>query len=387
MIIIKPGKAELLRSRRHPWIYSGAVERAEAGTLRGEPAPVAEASGQVLGWGLYSPRSLIAVRMITWGPEAPPEDWPERRIRAAYDLRQRLALESDAYRLVNAEGDFLPGLIVDVYRRTTVVRPLARGMESVLGRILAALRELYPDNAVFLKRDEKAARLEGLERPTGYLAGGGDGTERIREAGLEQVVDIARGQKTGYYLDQRDNRALTRRLSSGRRVLNLFAYTGSFALQAAAGGAVEVVSVESSAHAVEVAREGARLNPQLPAERITWVEGDALYYLQSCPAYDLVVVDPPPYARRRSELAGALKGYIRLNRLVLERCAPGALVLTFSCSSAVPSERFTDALRETARQAGREAQFLQALHAAPDHPVAAGHPEGEYLKGWLLRAL
>jgi 23S rRNA (cytosine1962-C5)-methyltransferase len=129
------------------------------------------------------------------------------------------------------------------------------------------------------------------------------------------------------------------------------------------------------------------LNPQLPAERLTWLGGDALAYLESCPAYDLLVVDPPPYARRRSELPGALKGYIRLNRLVLERCAPGALVLTFSCSSAVSAELYTGALREASRQAGREVQLLQALHAAPDHPVAAGHPEGEYLKGWLLRAL
>jgi 23S rRNA (cytosine1962-C5)-methyltransferase len=387
MILLKPGKGELLRGRRHPWVYSGAVDRAEQGALEGELSPVAEASGQVLGWGLYSPRSLIAVRLLAWGQQPPPEDWPERRIRAAHELRRRLDLNSDAYRLVNAEGDFLPGLIVDVYRSTTVVRPLVRGMEAVLQRILTALRALYPDNAVFLKRDEKAARLEALQQPTGYLAGGGDGTERIREAGLEQMVDIAHGQKTGYYLDQRDSRALARRLSAARRMLNLFAYTGSFALQAAAGGAAEVVSVESSAHALEIARESVRLNPQLNAERLTWVEGDAFDYLRSCPAFDLLVMDPPPFARRRSELAGALKGYIRLNRLVIERCVPGALVLTFSCSSAVSAELFSDALREAARQAGREVQLLQALHAAPDHPVAAGHPEGEYLKGWLLRAL
>jgi 23S rRNA (cytosine1962-C5)-methyltransferase len=387
MIVLKPGKGELLRARRHPWIYSGAVERAEAGALRGEPVPVADASGQVLGWGFYSPRSLIAVRLLAWGPEPLPEDWLERRIRAAYELRQRLALPSDAFRLVNSEGDFLPGLIVDVYRATTVVRPLVRGMEAVLERLLAVLRSLYPENAVFLKRDEKAARLEALERPTGYLAGSGDGTERIREAGLEHPVDIARGQKTGYYLDQRDNRALARRLAPGRRVLDLFAYTGSFALQAAAGGAAEVVSVESSTAALELARAGARLNPQLPAQRLTWLEGDALAYLEGCPSFDLLVVDPPPYARRRSELPGALRGYARLNRLALERCAPGGMVLSFNCSSAVSAELFGDALREAARQAGREVQLLQQLHAAPDHPVAAGHPEGEYLKGWLLRAL
>jgi 23S rRNA (cytosine1962-C5)-methyltransferase len=181
--------------------------------------------------------------------------------------------------------------------------------------------------------------------------------------------------------------------AAGSRVLNLFAYTGAFALQAVAGGAAEAVSVESSRGALATAREAVRLNPHLPADRFQWVEGDALEYLAAdrtgagSSLFDLLIVDPPPFARRRSDLPGALKAYAQVNRLAFARTAPGGLVLTFSCSSAVSSELFTGALTDAARQAGRELQLLQALHSAPDHPVAAAHPEGEYLKGWLLRVL
>lgn len=390
MIFLKPGRAEALAARRHPWVYSGAVGRVEGPEAGQALVPVADAGGRVLGWGLHSPRSLIAVRLVSWGEAPPPEDWLERRLEQAAELRRRLALDSDAYRLVNAEGDLLPGLVVDVYRRTTVVRPLVRGQEQLLDRLTAALSALLPDNAIFLKRDEKAARLEGLQRPTGYLRGGGDGTQRIREGDLELLVDIQRGQKTGFFLDQRDSRLLLRRLAPGRRVLDLYAYTGAFALQAAAGGAAEVVTVESSRGALDTARESLRLNPHLPADRLRWVEGDALEHLGSLPrgqGFDLAVVDPPPFARRRSELPGALKGYTQVNRLACERAAPGALLLSFSCSGAVSGQLFTDSLREAGRQAGRVLQLLQALQAPADHPVSAAHPEGEYLKGWLLRVL
>ena len=207
------------------------------------------------------------MRVASWGQDPPPEDWLERRLGEAAALRRGLALDSDAFRLVNAEGDFLPGLVVDVYRRTTVVRPLVRGLEAAMDRLAAQLGALFPDNAVYLKRDEKAARLEGLTLATGYLRGGGDGRQRIREGELELEVDIERGQKTGFYLDQRDSRLLVRRLAAGRRVLNLFAYTGAFALQAAAGGALEAVSVESSRAALELGRACAGLNPQLPVGR------------------------------------------------------------------------------------------------------------------------
>jgi 23S rRNA (cytosine1962-C5)-methyltransferase len=352
-------------------------------------APVTDAEGRVLAWGWYSPASLIAVRVVSWQREPPPEDWLERRLGEAAALRRGLGLDSDAFRLVNAEGDFLPGLVVDVYRRTTVIRPLVRGLEAVMDRLTGRLSALFPENAIYLKRDEKAARLEGLALPTGYLRGSGDGRQRIREGELELEVDLERGQKTGFYLDQRDSRLLVRRLAAGRRVLNLFAYTGAFALQAAAGGALRAVSVESSRPALELGRASAALNPRLDPDRLEWIEGDAFRWLAEQPAgqsFELAVVDPPPFARRRSDLPGALKAYTELNRLVLSRLAPGGLLLSFSCSSAVTGQQFSEMLREAARQAGRAAQFLQPLAASADHPVAQEHPEGEYLKGWLLAA-
>jgi 23S rRNA (cytosine1962-C5)-methyltransferase len=276
-----------------------------------------------------------------------------------------------------------------VYRRTTVVRPLVAGLEAAMDRITARLSEMFPDNALYLKRDEKAARLEGLALPTGYLRGSGNGRQRIREGELELEVDIERGQKTGFYLDQRDSRLLVRGLASGRRVLNLFAYTGAFALQAAAGGALEAVSVESSRAALELGRACASLNPRLEAESLDWIEGDAFRYLAELPAgqsFGLAIVDPPPFARRRSDLGGALKAYTELNRLALGRLDPGGLLLSFCCSSAVSAPQFTETLREAARQAGRPVQLLRPLSASADHPVALEHPEGEYLKGWLLHA-
>ena len=209
----------------------------------------------------------------------------------------------------------------------------------------------------------------------------------IEEGGTSFRVDLAGGQKTGFYLDQRDNRLLARRLSRGLRVLNLFAYTGAFALHAAAGGAREVVSVESSATAVELARESARLNAGLEGTELRWVRGDAFEYLQEPGSYDLIIVDPPPFARRRGEVEGAIRGYGTLNRLAAERLAPGGLLMSFTCSGAVTEELMIAVLRDSVAGAGRKAQILQRLHAAADHPVLLNHPEGEYLKGWLLRAL
>jgi 23S rRNA (cytosine1962-C5)-methyltransferase len=385
LIVLKPGKDRAILGRRHPWIYRGAI-REPAEPPAEDLVPVAGPAGEVVAWGFYSPASLIAVRVVSFERERPAPGWAAGRIRAAAALRAGLGIDSDAFRLVNAEGDRLPGLIVDVYRRTTVVRPLVRGMEVLMDEVLPVLAELYPDNAIYLKRDERAARIEGLRLAGGYLTGGGDGRETIGEGGLLLRVDIAEGQKTGFYLDQRDNRLLVRRLARGRRVLNLFAYTGAFALQAAAGGAREAESVESSPAALELARESAALNPGLDPSALHWVRADVFEYLESGGSYDLIVLDPPPFARRRSEVPGAIKGYRQLNRRALQRLAPGGLLLSFTCSGAVSGEMLREVLQEEALQLGRPAAVIQALQAAPDHPWSIDHPEGEYLKGWLLYA-
>jgi 23S rRNA (cytosine1962-C5)-methyltransferase len=388
VVSLLPGKGEIIRGRRHPWVYSGAVAEASEEARAGELVPLRDAGGEVIAWGFYSRNSRIAMRLVCFGPEPPPGNWLEERLAAALRLRRGLGPDSDAFRLVNAEGDGLPGLVVDVYNRTVVLRPLIRGMELRLAELQSAFRALFPGSAVFLKRDERAARVEELSLATGYLEGAGDGRETIREGSLRFRVDLERGQKTGFYLDQRDNRLLAGRLAAGRRVLNLFAYTGAFALHAAAGGAAEVVSVESSRGALALARESATLNPGLDGRRLQWLEADALVHLEKEQgSFDLVVLDPPPFARRKSELPGALRGYGQINRRAMERTAAEGLLLTFSCSGAVSGEQFSGVIAEAARRAGRTVQLLQALQAAPDHPVALEHPEGEYLKGWLLRVL
>jgi 23S rRNA (cytosine1962-C5)-methyltransferase len=389
MVVLRPERAAVIRGRRHPWVYSQAVASASEEARSGALVPLEDGAGGTLGWGFYSPRSLIAFRLVSSGPERPGTGWILRRLQAALELRRALGVPWEAFRVANAEGDRLPGLIVDLSHRTLVVRPSIRGMEAALPEVQSALGQLFPEHALFLKRDERAGRLEGLRLASGYLSGSGEGREVIGEGDLRFVVDMARGQKTGFYLDQRDSRLLVRRLAEGRRVLNLFAYTGAFALQAAAGGALQAVSVESSRAALELGRACAALNPGLEAGRLQWVEGDAFRYLaepSGGPGFDLVIVDPPPFARRRSDLGGALKAYTELNRLALGRLAPGGLLMSFSCSSAVSALQFTETLREAARQAARQVQLLQPLSASADHPVALEHPEGEYLKGWLLRA-
>ncbi len=395
MITLKEGKESFLRAR-HPWIYRGAVQSA---VPTEELAPVSTSRGETVAWGFYSPDSLIAVRVVSFGAERPAAGWAAERLRRAADLRAGLGLGhaagftggaadgSGGWRLVNAEGDFLPGLVVDVYARTTVVRPLVRGMEAALGEVLPALREMLPDNRIFLKRDERAARIEKLQLPAGYLSGEGDGTETIEEGGVRLRVDIAQGQKTGFYLDQRDNRLLTRALARGRRVLNLFAYTGGFALQAAAGGAAACDSVESSRAALELAQESAALNPQPPAPALRWLQEDVFRFLENAPRgerYGLIVLDPPPFARRKSEVPGAIKGYRQLNRACLNRLEPGGLLLSFTCSGAVSGGDLLGVIREEALVLGRQARVLRGLQAAPDHPFSLVHPEGEYLKGWLI---
>jgi 23S rRNA (cytosine1962-C5)-methyltransferase len=385
-VILKPGRDAALRRLRHPWIYSQGISEANVDPDSGEPARVVGDDGNPLGWGLYSPNSLIAVRLVSFGSEPPGERWLEERMEAAHLLRSALGLDSDAYRLVNAEGDFIPGLIVDIYGDTAVIAAHVRGIEALVDRVAAAIRELLPETKVYLKRDEHYARVEGLRRVSGYLAGNGDGTTVIREGGLKILVDFKEGQKTGYYLDQRENRRLAASLARGKTVLNLFSYTGGFALQTVSGGALKAVSVESSQHAVEISKKSMELNPALDPGAFEWRRGDAFDVLGEQGSYQMIVVDPPPFARRRTEVEGAIKGYIGVNLQALKLLAPGGFLLTFSCSGAVDRLLFRQALVEAALRSGRQARFIRELHADADHPVAASHAEGEYLKGWLIHA-
>jgi 23S rRNA (cytosine1962-C5)-methyltransferase len=385
-VVLKQGRESPARKRHHPWIYSQAVSE-----VTGEPSGddllrVVSWDNRPVGWGFYSPASLIAVRMVSFGAEKPAPDWAEQRMQAAYLLRKALELDSDAFRVVNAEGDFLPGLIVDLYRDTAVLTAHVRGMEAQAERLAARLGRLVPGVNVYFKRDEHYARVEGLGRASGYIAGSGTGRCQIREGPVNLIVDFQNGQKTGYYLDQRSSRRLIARSSTGKSVLNLFAYTGAVALAAGAAGARRVVSVESSRHAVELARESAALNLDMGKCDLEWVQADVFSFLENTEVHDVVVADPPPFARRRAELQGALQGYLALFQQCIRILAPGGLAFLFSCSGAVDRPTFRDVVVEAGRRAGREVRLLQELHADMDHPVAATHPEGEYLKGWMVHA-
>jgi 23S rRNA (cytosine1962-C5)-methyltransferase len=387
-IVLKSGREGPVRRRHHPWVYSQAVERVEGAEENGSAAggilPVRAADGSVIGWGQYSPGSLIAVRMVAFSAEKPSDDWVEQRIGTAWALRTALALDTDSYRIVNAEGDFLPGLVIDLYADTAVVCPHTRGVEARLEAIADSLCSRQPGLKVFVRRDEHFARVERLSVASGYLRGEGDGTTVITEGNVRMKVDFARGQKTGFYLDQRANRTLIARSCAGKNVLNLFSYTGAVALRAVAAGAVKVTSVDSSRGALELGEASIGLSPNLAHDSFEWIQADVFSYLESQPRCDVVVADPPPFARRRVERDGALKGYLGLFQQCLRLISPGGLAFFFSCSGAVDRPAFQQVVGEAALRSGRTARLLRELHADVDHPVAASHPEGEYLKGWMV---
>ena len=381
---MKEGREGPVR-RHHPWVYSQAVERVdETEGAAGGLLPVRSADGSLIGWGHYSPGSLIAVRMAAFSAEKPADDWVEQRIRAAWALRNRLALDTDGYRVVNAEGDFLPGLVIDLYADTAVVCPHTRGMEARVQRIADCLCAQQPGVRVFVRRDEHFARIEKLSIASGYVRGEGDGAAIIREGSVRMKVDFARGQKTGFYLDQRANRSLIARCSAGKTVLNLFSYTGAVALRAAAAGAMKVTSVDSSRSALELGETSAGLSQGLSTGVLEWVQADVFSYLETPLHCDVLVADPPPFARRRTERDAALKGYLGLFQQCLRIISPGGLAFLFSCSGAVDRLTFQQVVGEAALRSGRTARLLIELHADVDHPIAASHPEGEYLKGWMV---
>jgi len=372
----------MILSYRHPWIFSGAIAKITGAD--GDLLPVSTPDGKIVGWGLYSAGSQIAVRMLSYTPDKPAADWLEQRISAAWQLRKTLHIASNAYRLVNSEGDFLPGLIIDIYNQTTVVRPASKSMELLLSRISACVQKLFPDNVVFVKRDEYTARKEQIAITNGYLDKQGSGREIIEEHGIRFVVDIVQGQKTGFYLDQRGNRHMLQSLAQNRRVLNLFCYTGGFSLHAAVGGASAVTSVDSSSLALELARESAALNPSCAACSLDWVKADAMEYLTGKDQADIIILDPPPFAKKQGEVPGALKGYKHLNRKAIESVSKNGIIFTFSCSGNIDKNAFFKTIFQAGRDAGRDIRMLRELHAAADHPFAINHPEGEYLKGWIL---
>lgn len=384
---LKPGKDGPARAG-HPWIFSGAIAEIVGTEAPGAFARATADDGSVLGVGTYNPRGSIALRMFSRREEAIDADLVRRRVADAHAARAALGLlDGGGYRLVNGEGDGLPGVVVDVYGGHAVVQLLTAGADRLRGEILDALAAVVRPSGVLERSTGGARRDEGLADRV-ELAAGVEPPARIEiaEGAARYLVDVRGGQKTGFFLDQRANRGLAGRLARGRRVLNAFAYTGGFAIAAGHGGAERVCSVETSGPALAIGREAWALNG-LAGDRAEWLARDAFDVLGEArdrAAWDLVVLDPPPFARHRADRERAVRAYRDLNRRALQALAPGGLLLTFSCSAHVDADAFGHAV-STAASAPMRLEVLARLGADVDHPVLAAHPEGQYLKGLLLR--
>jgi 23S rRNA (cytosine1962-C5)-methyltransferase len=387
-LVLKKGREKALR-RRHPWIFSGAVEKAAG--KPGDTLEVRDAAGKVLALAAYSPKSQIRARVWTFDPaEAIDAGFFRARIQKALALREALpaAKHTNALRLVNGESDGLPGLVVDRYADVLVAQFLAAGVERWRDPILDALGEFSACEAIFERSDAEVRKLEGLEPRVGFARGNRNATRcPIIEYGLNFRVDVEQGQKTGFFLDQRENRQRVRALAAGREVLDGFSYTGGFSIAALAGGAKRVTAVESSAPALEVAKENLAANP-LDASRVEFVQADVFSKLRELrdrnAKFDLIVLDPPKFAPSAAQVEKAARAYKDINLWALKLLAPGGLLATFSCSGGVSAELFQSIVAGAGLDAGADAKIIERFGAAADHPVALEFPEGEYLKGLLV---
>ena len=391
-IYLHRGKEESLL-RRHPWVFSGAIDYVKAESeeeiAEGAVVDVFGKSGDFLARGHFQIGS-IAVRVLSFRQEEIDAAWWRDRIAAAYALRRTLGLtdsgETTCYRLVHGEGDSLPGLVVDVYGTTAVVQCHSVGMYRSRLQIADALLACFGSRitAVYDKSSQTVPFNARLGAVDGYLRGAASVPLTVRENGLRFLVNWEAGQKTGFFLDQRGNRELVRRYAAGRTVLNTFCYTGGFSVYALAGGAVEVCSVDSSERAVALADENVRLNFG-PEAKHTSLAADAVEHLRDIgDRYDLIILDPPAFAKHHKVLGNAMQGYRRLNARAIAQIRPGGILFTFSCSQAVSKELFRTTVFSAAAQAGRRVRILHQLTQPADHPINIYHPEGEYLKGLVL---
>lgn len=389
-LVIKQGKEKALR-RKHPWVFTGAVQKIQGKPGLGDTVEVLDNKGQFLGRGAYSPHSQICARIWTFdASEAVDEDFFERRVARAKALRDAVVPEgTTGYRLIAGESDGLPGITVDVYANWLVCQLLSAGAEIQRGTLVQALRQHFPEHSVYERSDVDVRKKEGLDPVVGLLHGTAEPEPVIiEENGLKLWVDIKTGHKTGYYLDQRDARQTITKYAAGKTVLNCFSYTGGFGLYAAAAGASAVVNLDMSQPSLDVAQQNLDLNGlKTPVEH---VQGDVFKilreYQQRRRRFDVIVLDPPKFVDSKANLTRACRGYKDINRLAAELLNPGGILLTFSCSGLLSSELFQKVVADGVLDAGRDMHIIERLFQAPDHPVSMPYPEGLYLKGLVLRA-
>lgn len=386
-IFLKRGKEESLK-RFHPWIFSGAIHHMDEGIEEGETVRVITAAGEFIAVGHYQIGS-IAVRVLSFEDiEINIDFWCER-LQSALDVRIGVGIAdsptNNTYRLVHGEGDYLPGLVIDCYGSTAVMQAHSVGMHVCRNEICQALVQVMGDRIanVYYKSETTLPYKADLHQENGFLVGG-DASNVAMENGLKFHIDWLRGQKTGFFVDQRENRSLLEQYANGKSVLNMFCYTGGFSVYAMRGDAKQVHSVDSSAKAIELTNDNVALNFPGDARHEAFCE-DAFKYLdEHDQQYDLIVLDPPAFAKHRAALRNALKGYTRLNVKGLQRIKKGGILFTFSCSQVVTKDNFRNAVFTAAAQVGRKVRILHQLHQPADHPINIYHPEGEYLKGLVL---
>jgi len=415
-VLLKQGREEA-PSRGHPWVFSGAIERVEGEIEAGGIVDLFSHAGEFLGRGYYNPRSQIAVRLLARQPVAIDKAFFRGRMESALALRKHIlspetaagaratssgAGATNSCRLIHAEGDLLPGLICDTYGDYLVLQVNTAGMEQFRDEIISLLKELLAPTMMYDRSDAATRAQEGLPDSTGPiveaeggpLANGSSATGaafpdhiEILENGIKFLVDVKQGQKTGFYLDQRDNRSLIRGLAQGKRVLNCFSYTGGFSVYASLGGAAAVTSVEASAEALALCKENLILN-NIPIDSQRLVKADVFQFLRDeHDDYDLIILDPPAFAKRKGQVKGAIRGYKDINLYAMKRTKKGGLILTCSCSQHIDAGLFKKILSYAAVDANRQLQILGNWGAPPDHPTALHHPEGAYLKAFLLRVV
>lgn len=386
-VYLKKGKEDSLK-RFHPWIFSGAIDHADE-IEEGETVRVFTKNGDFIAMG-HAQIGSIAVRVLSFEEVEIDHDFWKNRLQSAFEMRKAIGLAdnplNDTYRLVHGEGDNLPGLVIDCYGKTAVMQAHSVGMHVERNAVCKALVEVLGDRIehVYYKSETTLPYKAELGQENGFIYGGEGADSVAMENGLKFRVDWLRGQKTGFFIDQRENRSLLEHYSKGRSVLNMFCYTGGFSVYAMRGGAQLVHSVDSSGKAIELTNQNVALNFTEDARHQAFCEDAFKFFSNNENRYDLMILDPPAFAKHRGALHNALKGYTRLNAKGFERISAGGILFTFSCSQVVSKDQFRNAVFTAAAQAGRRVRILHQLHQPADHPVNIYHPEGEYLKGLVL---